>query len=141
MPIFLKTFSLQGVAERYWYEKESEYNSEKLGWYFNFGAEFDLLEFLAIVAEGEKVWGVAVDGFKGSQSYMGFILGDPDKDAFEINGKASLYFYERQTRSNNYYSTLSGHFDRPEGDEFKDVRQGLLDFNTFSLKIGIRFKF
>ncbi|NOR15166.1 MAG: hypothetical protein GQ544_05645 [Candidatus Aminicenantes bacterium] len=131
----------QGVAERYWYEKESEYNSEKLGWYLNFGAEFDLLEFLAIVAEGEKVWGVAVDGFKGPQSYKGFILGDPDKDTFDINGKASLYFYELQTRLNNYYATLAGQFDRPEGDEFREVRQGLLDFNTFSLKIGIRFKF
>jgi len=131
-----------GIPARYWYEKENKYSSEKLGWYFNFGAEFDLLEFLAIVAEGENVWGVEVDGFKGSQSYKGYLEGDPDKDTFEFNGKASLYFYEQhQMILNKDYSHLTGHFNRPEGDAFKDVRSGILDFNTFSLKIGIRFKF
>lgn len=143
----------QGLDLRYWFEKDSTFNSEKLGWYFNFGAEFDLLDFLAVVAEGENVWGLAVDGFKGPESYQGFLGSSSNQEQFDINGKPSLYYYEeRGNLLNNFYSNLSSHYNfddasgdrgyqRPEGDNFQNVRQGVLEFNTFSIKLGIRFKF
>jgi hypothetical protein len=143
----------QGVDLRYWFEKDSTFNSEKLGWYFNFGAEFDLLDFLAVVAEAENVWGAAVDGFKGPESYRGFLGSSSNQEQFDINGKPSLYYYEeRGGLLNDYYPTLSSYYNfpedagasgyqRPEGENFKNVRQGVLEFNTFSLKLGIRLKF
>lgn len=135
----------------YHIDKDNKYSSESLGIYANLGAELELLEFMAVVVEGEKVWN-QTDGFKGS--YRHEALGFPGGDYVQA-GNASLYFYESDhIGTGTYYSFLAGHDKKPEGQleypldggpipgpAVKNVRQGELDFNTISFKIGIRFKF
>lgn len=121
----------------YWYEKNQTFNSEALGYYISLGAEFDIIKYIAVVLEGERVWSTA-DGFKGPHSYQGF-LGDA---AFSESGKASLYYYEsNQWGLGQYYSVLSGHQRPPDESYIRNLRQGELQFDNFSIKLGIRFKF
>lgn len=121
----------------YWYEKDQSFKSEALGYYISLGAEFDIIRYIAVVLEGEQVWSTA-DGFKGPHSYQGFLGNDP----FSESGKASLYFYEsNQWGLGRYYSVLTGHQRPPEDSNIRGLRQGELEFNNFSIKIGIRFKF
>jgi hypothetical protein len=140
-----------GQQFNYRINKDNEYSSESLGFYANLGVELEILEFLAFVVEGEKVWN-STDGFKGAYRYEA--LGFPGGDLIQA-GKASLYFYDSDhIGTGTFYSVLAGHESRPEdqldypldggpiqGPEIKNVRQGELDFNTVSFKIGIRFKF
>ncbi len=140
-----------GKEFNYLINKKNEYASESLGTYAHLGAELEVVKFLALVLEGEKVWN-QVDGFKGPISYdaQGF-----PPDSISQGGKASLYFYESDhIGSGTYYSLLSGHKNTPEsqleypldggaieGPRIRNVRSGMLDFNHISFKIGIRFKF
>jgi len=140
-----------GQQFNYRINKDNEYSSESLGFYANLGFELEILEFMAFVVEGEKVWNTT-DGFKGAYRYEA--LGFPGGDLIQA-GKASLYFYDSDhTGSGTYYNILAGHEVRPEGQldfpldggprpgpEIKNVRQGELDFSTVSFKLGIRFKF
>lgn len=118
----------------YWFEKDTKFNSESLGFYASLGLEYDLVRFLAFTAEVEKVWS-NVDGFKGPFTYRSF-------DVQNESGKASLYYYEsNQWDLNRYFSTLSGHEKKPQEDYIRNIRLGKLNFSGISLKIGIRFKF
>ncbi len=127
--------------------KDYTYNSEALGFYANFGAEYDLIKQIAIVVEAEKVWSKA-DGFKGPYETEFY---DPfSNERTTEEGKASLYYYEKKPGwSSAYYSSLAGHKIRPSDPEdypvgvvdIKDLRQGEINLGTFSFKIGIRFKF
>ena len=135
----------------YLINRQNKYASEGLGYYAHLGAEFDIIKYIAVFVEGEKVWNT-FDGFKGNFAYeaLGFPGGDIKQD-----GKASLYFYDSdQNGTGTYYSLLAGHKDKPEGQlewpldggliegpQIKNLRQGELDFNHISFKIGIRFKF
>jgi hypothetical protein len=120
------------------YERENSFSSDALGFYAGLGIEYDVVKYVAIVAEVEKIWS-KVDGFKGSHLYQTF-----QEDALmnEENGKATLYYYER-TRfdSPNQYPMLIGHLERPENEHFNNLRQGELNFSRFSVKLGVRFKF
>jgi len=136
-----------GESMIYTLKRDYAYNSEALGLYATFGAEYDLIKHIAIVIEAEKVWSKA-DGFKGpfiSDFYDPF-----ENTRTKEEGKASLYFYENQQWwSNTYYSSLTGHKTRPDDPEefpagvvdIQNIRQGEFDLSTFSFKIGIRFKF
>jgi hypothetical protein len=141
----------QNLEFTYLINKQNTYSSEGLGYYAHLGAEFDIIKYIAVFVEGEKVWNTLA-GFKGNFTYeaLGFPMGDVRQ-----NGKASLYYYESdQNGTGTYYSLLAGHKDKPEGrleypldggplegPQIKDLRQGELDFNHISFKIGIRFKF
>ena len=140
-----------GKEFNYLINKKNEYSSESLGYYAHLGAEMEIFKFLAVVLEGEKVWN-QVDGFKGPFIYeaQGF-----PPESITQSGKASLYFYESDhIGSGTYYTLLSGHKNTPadqleypldsgsiEGPLIRNVRQGMLDFDHISIKIGIRFKF
>jgi hypothetical protein len=136
-----------GDVNTYVYKQENTFNSEALGFYATFGAEYNIIKQIAIVVEAEKVWSKA-DGFKGPFTTDFF---DPFENSRTIEeGKASLYFYENKPFWNNkYYSILSGHEKKPEDPEdypvgiedIRNIRQGELDLSTLSIKIGIRFKF
>lgn len=121
----------------YGYEKNQSFRSEGLGFYFSLGLEFDIIRYVAVVLEGEQVWSTT-DGFKGSHSYQGYLGGDP----FSESGKASLYYYESsQWNLGRYYSVLTGHTRPPDRPDIKNLRQGEFNFDNFSIKLGIRFKF
>lgn len=136
-----------GQSNIYTLKRDFSYNSEAIGFYATIGVEYDLIKQIAIVVEAEKVWSKA-DGFKGP-----FLTDfyDPFSNSRDIEeGKASLYFYEYKPRWNeSYYSSLTGHKKKPEKpddypvgiEDIKNIRQGELDLSTFSLKIGIRFRF
>jgi hypothetical protein len=136
-----------GSSMVYRLKRDYTYNSEAIGFYATFGIEYDLIKPIAIVVEAEKVWSKA-DGFKGP-----FVTDfyDPFENSTTAeDGKASLYFYEyKPSWNNNRYSSLAGHKNRPDEpidypvgvEEIYDIRQGEFDLGTFSLKIGIRFKF
>jgi hypothetical protein len=148
---YKSVLSVSGSGNTFQINKDNQYSSESLGLYANLGAELELLEFMALVVEGEKVWN-HTDGFKGAFRYeaLGFAGGDLTQA-----GKASLYYYDSDyIGTGTFYSVLAGHDKKPEGQldypldggpvagpEIKNVRQGELDFNTVSFKIGIRFKF
>jgi len=120
------------------YERENAFNSDGLGFYAGLGIEYDVVKYVAIVAEVEKIWS-KVDGFKGSHLYQVF-----QEDALmeEENGKATLYYYEStQFDSPTLYPVLTGHLERPEEDRVQNLRQGELNFSRFSVKLGVRFKF
>jgi hypothetical protein len=120
-----------------WYQKQNTYNSEALGYHASLGAEFELIEYIAVFLEAEKTWSKA-DGFKGRHSYIGdFGFGE-----IREGGKATLYFYESsKTGLGRYYPVLTGHKKRPDEFYIQNVRQGELNFDNFSFKIGITFKF
>jgi hypothetical protein len=126
-----------GKEYSYWYRKENKYSSEALGFYTSFGAEFDIIKNIAVVLEAEKTWSKA-DGFKGSNSYTGFL----GQDEFQQSGKATLYYYSSDPLDlgKNYF-LLAGHIERPDDPSIIDIRQGEIDFSNFSIKFGIRFKF
>lgn len=120
------------------YERENSFSSDALGWYAGLGLEYDVVKYVAIVAEVEKIWS-KVDGFKGSHLFQTF-----QEDALirEENGKATLYYYETtQFDDPTEYPVLTGHLDRPENERFNNLRQGELNFSRFSVKLGVRFKF
>lgn len=131
------SFAKSGETYNYWYQKQNTYNSEALGYYAALGAEFEIIEYIAVFLEAEKIWSKA-DGFKGRHSYKGdFGLGE-----FSEGGKASLYFYESdQSGLGSYYTVLTGHKKRPDEFYIQNVRQGELNFDNFSFKLGITFKF
>jgi hypothetical protein len=139
----LEDYELSISNSTYTLSKENSYNSQALGVYIDFGAEYDLIKQIAVVVEAEKVWSNA-DGFKGPFETE---LYDPfSKERTVETGKASLYFYEnREDWSDNYYSFLAGYETRPDDPQeypnIRDLRQGKLNLGTFSFKIGIRFKF
>lgn len=136
-----------GASMIYSLKRDFAYNSEALGFYATFGAEYDFIKHIALVVEAEKVWSKA-DGFKGSYTSDFF---DPFENTRTTEeGKASLYFYENQQWwSDTYYSSLTGHKIRPDDPEefpvgvvdIQNIRQGEFDLSTFSFKVGIRFKF
>lgn len=138
---FFKSF---GEEFHYWYKKDNTFRSEALGFYASLGVEYDLIKYIAVVVEAEKIWS-RVDGFKGPHSFKGVHpgFGDPKNGfIFEESGKASLYFYEENPYwTEKYYPALSGHKKRPDKEEFRNLRQGEFSFSDFSFKIGIRFKF
>ncbi len=118
----------------YWHERDDMFHTQALGTYVHFGAEYDVLKFLAVVLEFEKTWSKA-DGFKGDHSYI-------DYTEAEESGKASLYYYEvKQPALDQYYSVLTGHVTRPEDPDIANLRPGEINLNTFSFKLGIRLKF
>ena len=120
------------------YERENAFTSDALGFYAGLGIEYDVVKYVAIVAEVEKIWS-KVDGFKGSHLYQEFQENALRK---EEKGKATLYYYESmQFGSTTNYPMLIGHLERPEDDDFKNLRQGELNFSRFSVKLGVRFKF
>jgi len=135
----------------YLINKQNKYSSEGLGYYAHLGVEFEIIQYVAVFLEGEKIWN-SLNGFKGDFAYeaLGFPGGDIRQD-----GNASLYYYESdQNGTGTYYSLLAGHKDKPEGQlewpldggpiegpQIRNLRQGELDFNHISFKIGIRFKF
>jgi len=118
----------------YWHEEDNTFRTEALGTYIHFGAEHDIVKFVAVVLEFEKIWSKA-DGFKGDHSYI-------DYTETEESGKASLYYYEiKQPALDQYYTVLTGHKERPENPEIINLRPGEINLNTFSFKLGIRLKF
>lgn len=127
-------FKSSGQEFTYWFEKESQLRSEGLGWYFSFGAEYEVARFFGLVFEAVKTWS-KVDGFKGPYIYENYEGKTEEK-------KASLYFYEsNQWDLGQYYSVLQPYVDRPEGEALRNIRPGELDFSSFSFKFGIRLKF
>jgi len=144
---FLQDYELTISNLTYTLNNEYTFNSEALGVYATLGVEYDLIEHIAIVVEGEKVWSKA-DGFKGAFTSE---LRDPyENTQSKESGKASLYFYEnKQWWNDKYYSTFTGHKIKPEDPddypagivEIRNLRQGEFDLSAFSFKIGIRFKF
>lgn len=126
--------SNQGEEFNYWYERSNTYNTDALGFYAAATLEYDFFKFVAIVLEAEQRW-AKIDGFKGPYSFTDFNGNDE-------SGQASLYFYEsNQWGLENYYSILMGHRDRPDDENFQNIRQGELNFNGYSFKVGIRFIF
>lgn len=120
------------------YERENAFNSDALGFYAGMGVEYDVVKYVAVVAEVEKIWS-KVDGFKGSHLYQVF---QEDALMTEEKGKASLFYYEStQFDSPTLYPVLTGHIERPEEDRIQNLRQGELNFSRFSVKLGVRFKF
>ncbi|MCJ7581009.1 MAG: hypothetical protein MUP98_10805 [Candidatus Aminicenantes bacterium] len=118
----------------YWYERSNSYNSEGLGLYTSIMLEYELFKFMAIVLEAEQKW-AKINGFKGPFSFTDF-------DGKDESGKASLYFYEsNQWGLGNDYSILMGHEDRPDSEFIRNIRQGELNLNGYSFKVGIRFIF
>jgi len=126
-----------GKEYSYWYRKENKYSPDALGFHTSFGAEFDIIKYLAMVVEAEKPWSKAT-GFKGPNSYTGFL----GQDEFQQSGKATLYYYlsDPNGLGKNYY-TLTEYTERPDDPSITDIRQGEIDFSNFSIKFGIRFKF
>lgn len=130
-------------------KKDGTYSSEALGVYATAGAEYELMRFLSVVVEAEKVWSKA-DGFKGDFS-EDYLESGPQGQVRELtSGKASLFFYEGQPFwSDKYYAVLHGHKKRPEDpsdfplgfDAIRNIRQAEFDMSTFVLRIGIRLKF
>jgi hypothetical protein len=79
-----------GDANTYVYKQDNTYNSEALGFYATFGAEYNIIEQIALVVEAEKVWSKA-DGFKGPFTIDFY---DPFANTRTIEeGKASLFFF------------------------------------------------
>lgn len=150
----------------YDYERNYDFNSEALGVYITWGVEYDLIKQIALVVEAEKVWSQA-DGFKGKYKetvietnpietkviYEDPAPGPGEEPGSADPGSASLYFYEyKPDWKAEYYFAFRGHKNKPDnpGDyptyplgitDIRNLRQGELDLSTFSLKIGIRFKF
>jgi hypothetical protein len=139
--IYDEVFRDAGAEFAYTLDRDSSYNSEGLGFYVSLGAEYDLPTFISLVLEVEKVW-CRVDGFKGPTTHTENER-SPYGEIQDIHSeKASLYFYDsNEWELGNYYSVLTGHRRRPESPYYKDIRQGELNFDSFSLKIGIRIKF
>jgi hypothetical protein len=122
----------------YSFERENSFKSDALGFYAGLGVEYDVMKYVALVAEVEKIWS-KVDGFKGSHLYQIF---QENALVNEEKGKATSYYYEsNQFDSPTYYPVLTGHMERPEDDNIKNLRQGELNFSRFSVKLGVRFKF
>ncbi len=123
---------------QYEFKQENSFKSDSLGWYAGLGVEYDVAQYIAVVVEIEKIWS-KVDGFKGSHLYQFIQDGEL---VIDESGKASLYYYEDQKFGlDKYYENLQGHIDKPDNDSIRNLRSGELNFSTFSVKFGIRFKF
>lgn len=119
---------------RYWFKRGTTYRSESLGAYLTFGAEYLVLPFLAVGFEAEKD-STRMSGFKGSYTYS-------DHTGKTESGKFSLYYYESDEFGEELPTVLlAGRTERPEGNDYRNVREGEFDFGGFSLKLGLRFLF
>jgi len=132
---FEYTSTTDGEEYSQWFKKDNKFRSESLGYYASIGIEYNLTNYLALAVEGENIWS-KVDGFKGPYCFEEY-----GNDVVE-EGKASLYYYKNKNEIlNKYYIVLTGHEERPENVNLKDLRQGELNFSGFSVKIGLRLKF
>lgn len=135
---FLASTVAAGREFLYESRQENSFSSDSLGWYAGLGVEYDVIQHVAIVFELEKIWS-KVDGFKGTHEFRFY------QDEVLVNddtGKASLYHYEEQKFGlDTHYEILLGHTDQPEDESIRNLRSGELNFSTFSVKFGIRFKF
>jgi len=123
-----------GTEYFYWFNKDITYHSEALGYFASLGVQYDILPFLAVGVEAEKIWS-KVDGFKGSSSYQDYTGRKEDQ-------KVTLYFYEsKEWGLNQYFFVLDGQKDKPEGSLVRKVRHGEFNFGSFAFKIGLTFKF
>lgn len=119
---------------RYWFKRATSYRSEVLGGYWTVGAEYLILPFLAVGVDAEKD-SSRMAGFKGTTSYS-------DHTGRNEGSKSSLYFFESDEFGAELPTVLlAGRTERPEGDLYRNVRPGELDFSGFSLKVGVRFLF
>ncbi|MBN2206739.1 MAG: hypothetical protein JW742_04995 [Candidatus Aminicenantes bacterium] len=119
---------------RYWFKRETTFRSESLGGYWTLGAEYLVLPFLAVGIDAEKA-SSRMSGFKGSTTYS-------DHTGRDESGKTSLYYFESDEFGADLSTVLlAGRTERPEGELYRNVRAGELDFSGFSLKIGVRFLF
>jgi hypothetical protein len=150
---FTRDYDLRDGPYVYNLKVDSSYNSEGPGFYATFGIEYDLIKNIAVVAEAEKVWST-IDGFKGplNEELNETFPGEGTRTVFETDKNASLYFYDFKRGESKYYSDFRGLEKRPDNPDdyppypigitdIKNLRQGEFNLNTFSLKIGIRFKF
>jgi len=132
------TLRIAGMEFLNAYEKENSFTSDALGFYAGLGVEYDVVKYIAVVCELEKIWS-KVDGFKGSHYYKLYT----DRDVLiHEDGTATLFYYETtQFALPDTYPLLTGHIERPEGGLYRNIRQGELNFSRFSVKLGVRFKF
>lgn len=131
---------IEALGREFIYEsrQKNSFTSDSLGWYAGLGLEYDVIQHVAFVFEVEKIWS-KVTGFKGSHQYRFY---QDEALVIDNTGKASLYYFEDRILSlEKYYELLEGHIDKPEDESIRNLRSGELNFSTFSLKFGIRFKF
>jgi hypothetical protein len=112
------------------YEKEEEYdiNARRFGFHGGIGFEYRILDDLSIVLELQGRY-ARMKNLKGTK-----IITDEGEE------KGILYIGEKKW-FDEYCPDLIISPSRPSGDEFRNVREAVLDFSGYSLMLGIKLNF
>lgn len=115
--------------------KEEEYNmsSKGFGFHGGIGFEYRILDDLSIVLEFQGRY-ARMKNLKGTKIITGGIFTEEREEEGILYIGEKMWFGE-------YCPDLIISPSRPSGDEFRNVREAVLDFSGYSLRLGIKLNF
>jgi len=121
------------------YTKEENYDvsSKGLGFHGGIGFEYNIANNLALVLEVQGRY-ARIKNLKGNRFYNLTFGVNPG-----VEEEGILYIGERDLTVEGYGENCPDLIisqSKPSGDEFRGVREAVLDFSGFSLRAGIRIK-
>ena len=119
-----------GIPEYWPYVKEEQYDvsSNGLGFHGGIGFEYRILDDLSIVLE-----------FQGRYARMKNLKGT--KIITDEGEEGGILYIGEKKWFDEYCPDLIISPSRPNGDEFRNVREAVLDFSGYSLRLGIKLNF
>ncbi len=127
-----------GIPEDWPYVKEEQYDvsSNGLGVHGGLGFECKILDDLSIILEFQGRY-ARIKNLKGTKMTTERIDGAFPEEREE---KGVLYIGERMWFS-EYFPDLMTSPSKTSGDEFRNVREAVLDFSGYSFRLGLKLNF
>ena len=117
-----------------WFTTIQEAKASGIGFHGGVGFEFNLVSNISLVFEGQGRY-AKIGGFEGDSEFRAFI---PD---WESSTEGSLYYFEWQPWTNNWYPMVDISKVEPSGDRIRKVREAKVDFSGFTFRVGIKINF
>jgi len=135
--LYKKHISSSWSIFQIYYTKEEQYDvrADSLGFNGGIGFEYDIANNLVIVLEIQGRYAKAKN-LKGNKLFSVW-------DVSYMEEEGTLYIGERDMTDEGYGKycpDLMISQSTPSGDEYRNIREAVLDFSGFSLRVGIRIK-
>lgn len=114
---------------------EYDVSSNGFGFHGGIGFEYNISNYLALVLEVQGRY-ARIKNLKGKRLYYSWWGLDKEEEGI-------LYIGERDLTDEGYGQNcpdLIFSQSRPSGDEFQNIREAILDFSGYSLRLGIMIK-
>ncbi len=116
-----------------WEEHQGEAKAQDFGFFGGFGFEWKIYSSLSFVIEALGRY-ARITGFEGKNTYR-----DSEDSLSTEEGK--LYFYQGVGGGDATYPLLFIRKNEPAGSDVSKVKEAVVDFSGFSLRMGIKIRF